>query len=97
MIPWHIQPRPASLLRTLTTIDLPLAERYGFTARVDPLIAVIVGDSAVAGGRNSASMGMLRSAVFPLTISDTVRGDAVASSADELAGELVARIVAAMR
>ncbi|AXA96852.1 toll/interleukin-1 receptor domain-containing protein [Microbacterium sp. PM5] len=95
--PQHIQPRLASLLRTLTTIDLPLAERYGFTARVDPLIAVIVGDSAVVGGRNSASMGMLRSAVFPLTISDTVRGDAIASSADELAGELIARIVAAMR
>lgn len=94
--PQHTQPRLASVLRALTTLDLPLTERYGFTARVDPLTTVTVGDAGVVGGRNQASMGRTRSDAFPVPMSDTVRGDAISGGADELAKELVARVVAAM-
>ncbi len=95
--PQHTQPRVATVLRALMTLDLPFAQRYGFTARVEPLTMVIIGDAGVVGGRNQASMGRTRSDVFPLPMVDTVRGDAISGGADELAEELVARLVTAMR
>lgn len=57
----------------------------------------MVGDATVVGHRNSASMGMGYEDKFPVPMPDTVFGDAIRSNADELAGELVARIVAALR
>jgi hypothetical protein len=57
---------------------------------------VMVGEASVGGRRNSASLGRIPSNAFPLAMPDTVRGDAVPSNADDLARELVARIVAAM-
>jgi hypothetical protein len=94
--PQQMQPRVSSLLQTLATLDVPLAARYGFTARIDPQMMVMIGDFSVVGGRTSASLGRIRSDAFPLAIPDTVRGDAIAANSDELAAELVARVVAAM-
>lgn len=93
----HTQPRVASLLRTLTTLNVPLSARYGVTARINPTMMVIVGDASTVGGRNSASLARIPSAAFPIAMPDTVRGDAVASNADEVATELMARIIAAMK
>jgi hypothetical protein len=85
------------VLQLLMSVQLPVAARYGFTARIAPSRSLIVGDTTVVGHRNSASMGMGYEDKFPVPMLDMVFGDAISRNADELAGELVARIVAALR
>ncbi|MEV4666348.1 toll/interleukin-1 receptor domain-containing protein [Microbacterium sp. LWO12-1.2] len=95
--PAQIRPRVARVLQLLMSVQLPVAGRYGFTARIEPSRLLMVGDASAVGHRNSASLGMGYDDKFPVPMLDTVLGDAISSNADELAGELIARIVAATR
>lgn len=90
------QHRIGSLVQLLAVVDAPLASRYGFTARITPLMMLSVGDARIVGNRNSASLRTFRADLFPLAMPDTVRGDALAENSDELATEAVARILAAL-
>ncbi|MFF7291628.1 toll/interleukin-1 receptor domain-containing protein [Microbacterium sp. NPDC008134] len=95
--PEQIRPRVSRVLQLLFSVDLPLAVRYGFTARLHPSRSLMVGDASTVGARSSASMGMGYEERFPVPMPDNVQGDAIAAHSDELAEELVARVVAAMR
>ncbi|WP_226531964.1 toll/interleukin-1 receptor domain-containing protein [Microbacterium paraoxydans] len=90
-------PRVSQVLHLLMVVEAPLAERYAFTVTVQPEMMVIVGDSSTIGRRNSASMRTGRGASFPTSMPDSVRGGAISTHADELAGEVVARVLTALR
>lgn len=92
----QMTPRLSSLLKMLATLSSTLPERVAFTARIAPLMSVMVGDSRVVGNRNSATMRGFGGDPFPLEMPDTVRGDAIAGRADELADEAMSRILAAL-
>lgn len=95
--PAQVRARVSRVLQLLMGVDLPAAERYGVTARISPSRSLMVGDASVVGSRNSASMGMGYEDRFPTSMPDTVRGAGIATNSDELAEELVARVVAALR
>lgn len=95
--PQRLPVRLSELIGTLASLDVPVAERYGFTATIRPVMMLTVGDEAVIGNRNKASLGRVREDAFPLAMSDTVLGSAIAGGADEIAKELTARILAAVR
>ena len=95
--PSQIRARVARVVQLLMSVDLPVAERYGITARIHPSRSLMVGDASIVGSRNSASMGMGFEDRFPTPMPDTVRGEGIAQNSDALAEELVARVVAALR
>jgi hypothetical protein len=95
--PSRIKARVSRVLQLLVSFDLPIAERYGVAARIHPSRSLMVGDSSTVGSRSSASMGMGFEDRFPTPMPDTVRGQAIAAHSDELAEELIARVVAALQ
>lgn len=95
--PAQVRARVSRVLQLLIGVGLPVAERYGVTARISPSRSLMVGDASVVGSRNSASMGMGYEDRFPTSMPDTVLGAGIATNSDELAEELVARVVAALR
>lgn len=92
----QLTPRVSQVLHLLAVIDVPLAERYAFTVTVQPEMMVIVGDSSTVSRRNSASLRTGRGASFPTPMPDSVRGAAISARADELATEVVARVLTAL-
>lgn len=95
--PKQLVARVARVIQLLVELDAPLASRYGFTATVRPESMVIVGDASVIGHRSSASMRTASASAFPTPMPDAVRGIGIAGHAEELAAEIVARVVAALR
>lgn len=95
--PQSLVARVARVVQLVVGLDAQLAPRYGFTAAVRPESMVIVGDESVVGRRNSASMRSVGASAFPTPMPDSVRGDAIGRHAEELATEIVARVVAALR
>lgn len=93
----QIGPRVSRVLQLLMSVDLPVAARYGFSAGLHPSRSLMVGDASTVGNRSSASMGMGYEDRFPLSMPDTVRGDAIGTHSDEIAKELLARVVAALK
>lgn len=94
--PSQIRPRVSRVLQLLMSVEAPAAARYGVTARIHPSRSLMVGDASVVGSRNSASMGMGFEDRFPTSMPDTVLGNGISTHSDELAEELVARVVAAL-
>jgi hypothetical protein len=90
--PKELAPRLAAVLSTLASVEVPLADRYGLSARLGPLTLVMRGDAKTVGNRNSASMGMYNSADIVLPIEDSVAGDAIMLHRAEVADEIMARL-----
>lgn len=89
--------RLAPLMSVLAGLDVPAAERYAITARMGPVMSLMFGDQSVIGSRNSASMSMTGRSDLILAVEDSVRGDAIARHASEIAEELVARLLSSAR
>lgn len=95
--PAQMRARVARVLQLLVSLNLPIASRYGITARIQPARSVIIADASVVGARSSASMNIDSASAFPLTMPDTVRGEGIAANTEALAAELIARVATALR
>lgn len=86
--------RLAAVMRVLARVDAPLAEQYVPISIVGPLMMLTVGDASMLGHRSSASMRSTGPMHVVTSPDDSVPGLALAPNAEEIAAEMVARIVA---
>jgi hypothetical protein len=88
--------RIAALINLLLRVPGPPAERFAIAASLGPTSSLTVGSSDIVGRRNTASMlGYGRDDVV-VAPEDSVSMEALRHGTDEVAEELVARLVAAL-
>lgn len=90
----ELSARLASVLTLLMSLDVPQAQRYAVTASLGPTMMLTVGSVSVVGNRNTASMMSAPEDPIVLPVEDSVSAASITPNAQQLAQEIIARLVA---
>jgi len=93
----ELRPRIAGLLGILLALPVELAERYALGVGLSDVMLLTIGDSNVVGRRKGATMPFASSNDIVLGPEDSAATRALLENVSEVAEEVTARLVAALR